>query len=66
MLESGKHGAGVMPGILVGMDRRAMPRVAVVNTSECVCRAELVDGRVRPKVGSGCEAKGSKAKQGFV
>ena len=36
MLKGGKHGAGVMPDVLVGMDRGAMPRVAVANTSECV------------------------------
>ena len=36
MLEGGKHGAGVMPDVLVGMDRGAMPKVAMANTSECV------------------------------
>ena len=36
MLEGGKHGARVMPEISVGMDRGAMPRVAVMDTSECV------------------------------
>ena len=29
-------------------------------------RVEPVDGRVRPKVGGGCEAKGSEAERGFV
>ena len=28
-------------------------------------RAEPVDGRARPKVSGGCEAKGSRAKQGL-
>ena len=36
MLEGGKHGAGVIPDILVGMGPRAMPKVAVADTSECV------------------------------
>ena len=36
MLEGGKHGAGVMPDVTVGMDRGAMPKVAVADTSECV------------------------------
>ena len=43
MLEGGKHGAGVMPEISVGMDRGAMPKVAVANTSECVAeRSQLM------------------------
>ena len=36
ILEGGKHGAGVMPDVLVGMDQRAMPKVAVADTSKCV------------------------------
>ena len=36
ILEGGKHGAGVMPGISVGMDQGAMPKVAMADTSECV------------------------------
>ena len=41
MLEGGKHGAGVMPDVLVGMDRGAM-----ANTSECVAeRSQLMAER---------------------
>ena len=64
MLEGGKHGAGVMPGMSVGMDRGAMPKVAVANTSECV--AEWSRLMAKPKVGGGCKAKGSEAERGFV
>ena len=43
ILESGKHGAGVMPDVSAGMDRGAMPRVAVADTSECVAeRGQLM------------------------
>ena len=43
MLEGGKHGAGVIPGMSVGMDRGAMPAVAMANTSECVAeRSQLM------------------------
>ena len=43
MLEGGKHGAGVMPDISVGMEPRAMPKVAVADTSECVAeRSQLM------------------------
>ena len=43
MPEGGQHGAGVMPGVLVGMDRGAMPKVAVADTSECVAeRSQLM------------------------
>ena len=36
MLEGSKYGARVMPGMSVGMDRGAMPKVAMADTSECV------------------------------
>ena len=45
---------------------RAMPKVAMAGTRRLCSRAELVDGGARPKVGSRCEAKGNRAKQGFV
>ena len=50
MLEGGKHGAGVMPDISVGMDRGAMPKVAVADTSECVAeRGQRLVAGARPK-----------------
>ena len=46
MLESSKHGAGVIPGMSVGMDRGAMPEVAVASTSECAAeRSQLMAER---------------------
>ena len=46
MLEGGKHGAGVMPDISVGMDQGAMPKVAMADTSECVAeRSRLMAER---------------------
>ena len=43
MLEGGKHGAGLMPDVSVGMEPRAMPKVAVADTSECVAeRSQLM------------------------
>ena len=43
MLEGGKHGARMMPGISVGMDQGAMPKVAMADTSECVAeRSQLM------------------------
>ena len=43
MLEGGKHGARVMPDVSVGMEPRAMPKVAVADTSECVAeRSQLM------------------------
>ena len=66
MLEGSKHGAGVMPDVSVGMEPRAMPKVAVANTSECVAEWSRFDGGARPRVGGGCKAKGSEAEQGFV
>ena len=46
MLEGGKHGAEVMPDVSVGMDRGAMPKMAVADTSECVAeRSRLMAER---------------------
>ena len=66
MLEGGKHGARVMPGVSVGMDQGAMPEVAMAGTSECAAERSWFDGGARPRVGSGCKARGSEAEQGFV
>ena len=57
MLESGKHGAGVMPDVSVGMEPMAMPKVAVADTSECVAewsrlmaeRGQRLVAGVKPK-----------------
>ena len=50
MLEGGKHGAGVMPDVSVGMDQGEMPKVAVANTSECVAeRGQRLVAGARPK-----------------
>ena len=50
MLEGSKHGAGVMPGVSVGMDRGAMPKVAVANTNECVAeRGQRSAAVAKPK-----------------
>ena len=65
MLKGGKHGARVMPDILVGMDRGAMPRVAVANTSECVAeRSQLMVERGQ-RSAAGAKPKAARQSRGL-
>ena len=60
MLEGSKHGAGVMPEILVGMDRGAMPKVAVANTSECVAERSQLMAERGQRLAAGAKPKAAR------
>ena len=59
MLEGGKPGARVMPGISAGMDQGAMPKMAIAGTRELCGRAEP-GWQSKAKGGNRCSARGSR------
>ena len=65
MLEGGKHGAGVMPGISVGMDRGAMPKVAVADTNECVVERSRLMAEQGQGLAAGAKPKAARQSKGL-
>ena len=65
MLEGGKHGAGVMPGVLAGMDQRAMPKVAVADTSECVAERSRSMAERGQRLAAGAKPKAARQSGGL-
>ena len=65
MLEDGKHGAGVMPGVSAGMDRGAMPKVAVANTSECVAERSRLMAERGQRLVAGAKPKAARQSGGL-
>ena len=65
MLEGGKHGAGVMPGVSVGMDRGAMPKVAVADTSECVAERSRLMAERGQRLAAGAGPKAARQSRGL-
>ena len=65
MLEGGKHGAGVMPDVSVGMEPRAMPKVAVANTSECVAEQSRLMAEQGQRLAVGAEPKAARQSRGL-
>ena len=65
ILEDGKHGAGVMPDILVGIDRGAMPRVAMADTSECVAEQSQLMAERGQRLAAGVKPKAARQSRGL-
>ena len=65
MLGGGKHGARVMPGVSVGMDRGAMPKVAVANTSECVAEWSQLMAEQGQRLVAGAKPKAARQSGGL-
>ena len=65
MLEGGKHGARVMPGVSVGMDQGAMPKVAVANTSECVAERSRLMVEQGQRLAAGAKPKAARQSGGL-
>ena len=66
MLEGGKHGARVMPDMSVGMDRGAMPKVAVADTSECVAEWSRLMAERGQRLAAGAKPKAAKQSGGCM
>ena len=65
MLEGGKHGAGVMPDVSVGMDQGAMPKVVVANTSECVAERSRLMGERGQRLAAVAKPKAARQSRGL-
>ena len=65
MLEDGKHRARVMPGVSVDMDRGAMPKVAVANTSECVAERSWLMAEQGQRLAAGVKPKAARQSRGL-
>ena len=65
MLEGGRHGAGVMPDVSVGMEPRAMPKVAVADTSECVAERSRSMAERGQRLAAGAKPKAARQSRGL-
>ena len=65
MLKGGKHGAGVVPDVSVGMDQRAMPKVAVADTSECVAERSWLMAERGQRLAAGAKPKAARQSRGL-
>ena len=60
MLEGSKHGAGVMPDVSVGMDRGAVPKVAMADTNECAAERSQLMAEQAQRLAAGAMPKAAR------